>query len=115
MELYQNEVMQVILNLLKNSEDSFLANNISDPKVTIATRKDNNTLIISVSDNGGRIPKNISDKIFDPYFSTKDEKNGTGLGLYMSKTIIEDHHNGILKMNNTENGICFEIIFKMEV
>jgi len=113
--LYQNEVMQVILTLLKNSEDSFLANNISDPKVTIATRKDNNTLIISVCDNGGGIPKNILDKIFDPYFSTKDEKNGTGLGLYMSKTIIEDHHNGILKMNNTENGICFEIIFKMEV
>ncbi len=114
LSLYKNEIMQVVLNLLKNSEDNFLAKNISDPKVTISTRSDGNTCIISICDNGKGIPEDIIDKIFDPYFSTKDEKTGTGLGLYMSKIMIEDHHEGILNVKNTENGVCFEIIFMLE-
>jgi len=114
LDLYQNEVMQVVLNLLKNSEDNFLVKNIPDPKVTIVTRRDNDTLIISICDNGKGIPNDIIDKIFDPYFSTKDEKHGAGLGLYMSKIIIEDHHGGTLNLKNTINGTCFEIIFKVE-
>jgi len=114
LSLYQNEVMQVVLNLLKNSEDNFLAKNISDPKVTISTRSDGNRYIISICDNGKGIPEDILDKIFDPYFSTKDEKTGTGLGLYMSKIMIEDHHKGILNVKNTEDGVCFEIIFILD-
>ncbi|MEA1891163.1 MAG: ABC transporter substrate-binding protein [Campylobacterota bacterium] len=115
LNLYPNEVMQVMLNLLKNSEDNFLTKKISDPKVTIMTQEEYGTLMISICDNGKGIPKNIIDKIFDPYFSTKDEKNGTGLGLYMSKIIIEDHHKGMLNVKNTEEGVCFEIIFKVGV
>ena len=114
LSIHQNEVMQVVLNLLKNSEDNFIVKNISDPKVTITTRKDNGKLIISICDNGKGISEDIIDKIFDPYFSTKDEKNGTGLGLYMSKIIIEDHHDGILNVRSTKDGVCFEIIFKAE-
>ena len=93
---YPNEIKQVILNLIKNAEDVLLENKVKDPAITITT-KDN---ILSVSDNGGGVPKDIIKKIFDPYFSTKTKKDGTGLGLYMSKTIIEEHCGGNLSVSN---------------
>ena len=108
--IYQNELMQVILNILKNSEDNFLEKNTAEPKINISTKNENGSCIIMISDNGGGIPKNILPKIFEPYFSTKLEKNATGLGLYMSKIIIEEHNGGILRVNNTDDGICFEIV-----
>ncbi len=98
-------MMQVILNIFKNAEDNFRDKKITDAKITIRTFK--NSLFIC--DNGGGIPKDIMPNIFDPYFSTKDEKNGTGLGLYMSKTIVEEHHNGTLHVENTDKGVCFII------
>lgn len=110
--LYQSEVMQVILNILKNCEDNFLEKNISNPKVFINVYENSDNYIIRICDNGGGIPEEIIDQIFDPYFSTKDEKNGTGLGLYMSKTIIEEHHNGTIFAQNIKDGVCFEIHFK---
>jgi len=113
--LYQNEVMQVVLNLLKNSEDNFLQRSTHNPKVTIRTYTTPDHAIIQIIDNGGGIPKEIIDTIFDPYFSSKDEKNGTGLGLYMSKIMIENHHDGMLNVTNTDDGVCFEICFKLEV
>jgi len=103
--LYDSEMMQVILNLLKNAQDNFKEKSIKDAKITIKTQ-DN---AIFICDNGGGISKKIIDKIFDPYFSTKNEKNGTGLGLYMSKIIIEEHHNGLLHVSNTDDGVCFKI------
>jgi len=106
-ELYDNEMMQVFLNILKNAQDNFIENSIKNPYIKIAT--ENRRILIY--DNGGGIPENIIDKIFDPYFSTKDEKNGTGLGLYMSKTIIEEHHNGKLTAKNIDEGVCFIIEF----
>jgi C4-dicarboxylate-specific signal transduction histidine kinase len=110
--LYKNEVTQVILNLLKNAEDNFLIKNIENPKITIKTQKKEEQLIIAICDNGGGISKENIDKIFNPYFSTKDNKNGTGLGLYISKIIIEKHNNGVLSITNTKDGACFEIAFK---
>jgi len=104
-ELYDNEMMQVILNILKNAQDNFQQKNIKDRVIKITT--ENRT--ISICDNGGGIPKDIIEKIFDPYFSTKDEKNVTGLGLYMSKTIIEKHHGGSLHVQNRDEGVCFVI------
>jgi len=104
-ELYENEMTQVILNILKNAQDNFSEKGIKDPCIKITT--ENRT--ISICDNGGGIPEDILEKIFDPYFSTKDEKNVTGLGLYMSKTIIEKHHGGILHVKNRGDGVCFVI------
>ena len=104
-ELYYNEMMQVILNILKNSQDNFQKKDIKHPYIKITT--ENRT--ISICDNGGGIPEDIIEKVFDPYFSTKDEKNVTGLGLYMSKTIIEKHHGGKLHVENIDDGVCFII------
>ncbi len=111
-DIYSNELMQVVLNILKNAQDNFKEKKIKDPKITIMSTDNNNDeggILIHICDNGGGIPEDILEKIFDPYFSTKDEKNGTGLGLYMSKVIIETHHNGVLKAINNENGVCFVI------
>ncbi len=108
--MYKNELMQVILNILKNSEENFMIKNITSPKINISTKKENDNYIISIDDNGGGINSDIINNIFDPYFSTKHEKNGTGLGLYMSKMIIENHHNGKLIVKNTPYGVCFDIV-----
>jgi len=104
-KMYENEMMQVVLNILQNSHDNFKENNIKDPYILIKTEDKS----ISIFDNGGGIDKDIIDNVFDPYFSTKKNKNGTGLGLHMSKTIVEEHHNGILSVKNINNGVCFTI------
>jgi C4-dicarboxylate-specific signal transduction histidine kinase len=109
---YKNEIQQVLVNLLMNSRDALVSNNIADPKVRIETSQFDDTFMIRVVDNGGGIPANIIDKVFDPYFSTKKDKNGTGLGLYVSKTIVEDHCQGKLSVANNEDGVIFSIVLK---
>ncbi len=102
---YPNDLKQVLLNIIKNSKDALIENHIKDPYIKIETF-DN---ILTIEDNAGGIESDIIDKIFDPYFSTKDEKNGTGLGLYMSKMIIEEHCNGKISVKNTTDGAMFTI------
>ncbi|MEA1983265.1 MAG: ATP-binding protein [Campylobacterota bacterium] len=104
-EMYDGEMMQVVLNIFKNSQDNFKEKNIKKPQILIETDES----ILKISDNGGGISEEVLEKIFDPYFSTKSEKNGTGLGLYMSKIIVEEHHNGKLLVENTEDGVCFSV------
>jgi len=105
---FENELVQVLLNLIKNAEDILIENNIQNKKISITI----DGLNLIVEDNAGGIPLKIIEKIFDPYFSTKNKKEGTGLGLYMSKTIIEDHCCGELSVENSENGAVFKIILK---
>jgi len=102
---YENEIVQVVLNLIKNAEDALVDKQIVNPKIYVEV--DKNSLIIS--DNAGGIPLDIIDKIFDPYFSTKEKKDGTGLGLYMSKVIIEEHCLGHLEVKNIDGGCMFKI------
>ncbi len=109
---YPNELKQVILNLIKNAEDALVERGVESPWIEISTYKDGKYAVLEVHDNAGGVPDNIMDKIFDPYFSTKLEKNGTGLGLYMSKMIIEEHCNGTLGVENSESGARF--IIKLE-
>lgn len=109
--MYPNEVMQVILNLLKNSEDNFLTQKTRNPTIMITTFLKEENYMIRVCDNGGGIKEEVAKHIFEPYFSTKNNKMGTGLGLYMSKIIIEDHHYGSLLMRNVSSSVCFELIF----
>jgi len=108
--IYKNELMQVVLNILKNSEDNFKETDIKQKEVSIRVYGTNIYQVITIQDNGGGIPPNILPNIFEPYFSTKDERNGTGLGLYMSKIIVEDHHNGELLVKNIQDGIRFTIL-----
>ena len=102
---HEHELMQVVLNILKNAHDNFLEKQIAEAQLIIEV----DDRVIKILDNGGGIEKEIMTHIFDPYFSTKDEKNGTGLGLYMSKTIVEDHHQGELMVMNQGQGACFTI------
>ena len=108
---YPNEVLQVILNLIKNAEDALLENNSIDAKVIIRCSSDSKHAVLEVEDNAGGIDVEIIGKVFDPYFTTKDEHNGTGLGLYMSKIIIEEHCAGQLTVHNSKSGAIFKIEF----
>ncbi len=112
--MHESELMQVILNVLKNSQDNFKEKNIENARILIKTYDIDDGVRLEISDNGGGIPEDILQKIFDPYFSTKSEKNGTGLGLYMSKTIIQTHHDGKLYAENRDEGVCFFIDVKSE-
>ena len=107
---YSNELMQVLLNLIKNAEDSLIEHQILQPWVKITTSKTDTHLMVEISDNGGGIPEVLMDRIFDPYFSTKNQKDGTGLGLYMSQKIIEEHCSGTLRASNSSQGAVFTII-----
>ncbi len=109
---FPNEVKQVILNLMKNAEDIILEKKIEDAYIKITTYMDGTLHILEISDNAGGVPEDIICKIFDPYFSTKLEKNGTGLGLYMSKSIIEEHCSGRLSLSNSDVGAVFKIELK---
>jgi len=106
---FSRELMQVFINILQNAKDALLEKKPKDKKISITIRDNKNGVSIKICDNAGGIKEDILGKIFDPYFSTKSEKNGTGLGLYMSKTIIERHLYGTLTAENIENGVCFEI------
>lgn len=109
--MHASEIMQVVLNILKNAQDNFKEKDTQNPQIIISTINNKTNVILEICDNGGGINEEILPKIFDPYFSTKYDKNGTGLGLYMSKTIIETHHDGSFIVENRAKGACFIIKF----
>lgn len=108
--LYERELMQVFLNILKNAKEALEKKDPMDRMIFISIDEDEKNIITRIADNAGGIEPSIMEKIFEPYFSTKDEKNGTGLGLYMSKMIIQKHFLGSLKAYNHNEGACFEIV-----
>jgi PAS domain S-box-containing protein len=106
---YESEFQQVILNILNNSKDAFLEKN-KKGNIFISLEKDNKC--IRIKDEAGGISKDIINRIFEPYFTTKEEGKGTGIGLYMSKMIIEDNMDGKLLVNSLSNGTEFILKFK---
>lgn len=102
---YDNELVQVILNLLNNAKDALLEKKVSEPIVELQVYRKNESACITVSDNAGGIPPENLSKIFDSYFTTK--KSGTGIGLYMARMIIEKNFNGHLTAGNTTEGAFF--------
>ncbi len=107
--VHANELKQVILNLIKNAEDALLEKKIENPYIKIRTYDEEKYSCCEISDNAGGIPQNIMQKIFEPYFSTKTQKDGIGLGLYMSKMIIEENCKGFLQIRNDAEGAVFDI------
>jgi signal transduction histidine kinase/ABC-type nitrate/sulfonate/bicarbonate transport system substrate-binding protein len=107
--VYPNELKQVLINLINNAREAIEQHRGEKRIIYIRCVNDNSYCTISVEDTGGGIPSGIIDKIFDPYFTTKFESQGTGIGLYMAKTIIEKHFMGRLSVYNTKKGACFEI------
>ncbi len=107
--LYSRELLQVVINIINNAKEALIENRVTDPKITIDTKEDMDNIHMSICNNGLPIPEEIRVKVFDPYFSTKNQKNGTGLGLHMSKTIIEKHLHGRIRAHNLQEGVCFNI------
>jgi len=108
---YPSEFSQVILNLLDNAKDILIEREIKNPHITIETKVENNIVQVSVEENAGGIDEEIIEKIFDIYFSTKVKKGGSGLGLYMSKLIMESKDMGKIGVDNSSNGARFTVIF----
>ncbi len=110
-EGYSNEFIQVIINIINNSKDAFILNNIEHRVIYIEENNYNDKYILTIKDNAGGIPLQIIDKVFDPYFTTKHKSQGTGIGLYMSHQIIVDHMKGDLSVRNIQSRVDDKLQF----
>ena len=108
---HKNSFAQVLINIINNSKDALIDTEQLEKRITIDILSTEDALTLTIRDNGGGIDAAILPKIFDPYFSTK-KKNGTGLGLYMSKMIIEEQMRGELSVENLNDGASFSIKVK---
>jgi len=109
---YENEFKQVVLNILTNAKDALLlkrANGPFEARITLTCKALSKGVRVTLCNNGETIEEGIMERIFEPYFTTKFETQGTGIGLYMSKTIIEENMKGKLEAANTKEGVCFTI------
>ncbi|PLX70603.1 MAG: hypothetical protein C0602_03595 [Denitrovibrio sp.] len=104
----QSVFNQVLMNILSNSKDAIVERlevaKISRGSIKIDVKSVERCITVNVKDNGGGIPENVIERIFEPYFTTKEEKKGTGIGLYMAKVFIEEHMEGELDASNTGDG-----------
>ncbi len=108
-KLVMGELSQVLINIITNAKDALLKYEVENPWIKISLEKIENRVLICIEDNGGGIPDNIISKIFEPYFTTKHESQGTGLGLHMSYRIVTESLKGKLFVKNTQNGAKFMI------
>jgi PAS domain S-box-containing protein len=106
---FANEYSQVLLNILLNARDALLERKPERAKVTVTISREGGKGVVTIADNAGGIPEEIIGKVFEPYFTTKGPGKGTGVGLYMSKTIIEKNMHGSLTVCNTADGAEFRI------
>lgn len=109
MRCLKNELSQVILNIVTNSMDAMLERKIIDGNIDIHISATDKYIQFDIEDNAGGIPKNIMSRIFEPYFTTKEEGKGTGIGLYMSKKIVENNMKGSIDVKNTDKGALLSV------
>lgn len=108
----KSSLIQVLLDILGNAKNILVNKKILEPVINLSVSLSKDTIVISVCDNAGGIPDSIINKIDQPYFTTKEEFNGKGLGLYISRTIVEKHLFGTLTWHNEKEGACFVITLK---
>jgi len=108
---YKNELKHVFLSIIQNAEDAIMHKNIRYGKIKIRTCLKEKQVTVEIEDNAGGVPKNIMKQIFEPYFTTKIKKGGTGIGLYVCKMIIESHAQGKLEIQNAQEGAVFSLTF----
>jgi len=109
---FPNEILQILINLIKNAKEILVEKKDRNKYINIYTTEDDDYLYIDVKDNGGGVKEENIHKVFQPYFTTKDEHNGTGLGLYMSKTVAQKHLQGDLSLKNYPDGAIFTLSIK---
>jgi C4-dicarboxylate-specific signal transduction histidine kinase len=108
-EGYRNEYAQVLINILMNARDVLRDRKIGEPTVLVKVERQGARSVVTIADNAGGIAMEIIDKVFDPYFTTKGPDKGTGIGLFMSKAMIERNMDGSLTVRNTSEGAEFRI------
>ncbi len=106
---YKKELEQVLINLIANARDAYDGLDVINRDIIIETKEFENFYIISVADKAGGVPTIIQDRIFEPYFTTKEQGKGTGIGLYMSKNIIERNFKGSISLDCINGGSTFKI------
>ncbi|PLX69026.1 MAG: hypothetical protein C0602_08060 [Denitrovibrio sp.] len=110
---YEGQFKQVIMNLLQNSvyilNKQSQENAEAQKEIDIIVSEEKHSYVVTLCDTGGGVPETVIDKIFDPYFTTKGENEGSGIGLNMVKNIVEDSFKGKIKVHNNEGGACFVI------
>lgn len=109
---YENELKQVVLNILSNAKDAILLKSKDDAlsgEVILTCKPLENEVIVTICNNGGNISDEVMERMFEPYFTTKFETQGTGIGLYMCKTIVETNMQGRIEVENIKEGVCFAL------
>jgi len=109
---YKNELMQVFIIILSNAVEALQQKDVKDKEISITIQRESDRLDIEIEDNAGGVDSQIIDKIFDPYFTSKKESSGTGLGLYIVKIMVEENMKGTLSVRNTHKGAKFSISIK---
>jgi len=104
---FPGQYRQALLNIVSNAKDAITERKVSQGKICIRLTRDANNVLVTISDNAGGISQDVIDKIFDPYFTTRQQ--GNGIGLYMTKMIIENNMHGKVSVRNIENGAEFSI------
>jgi PAS domain S-box-containing protein len=106
---YPNEYSQVLLNILFNARDAFSEKAYDNARITVKSFTEKGKVVVTITDNAGGIKKEAMERIFEPYFTTKEQGKGTGLGLFMAKTVIENHMKGRITVRNVKGGAEFRI------
>lgn len=109
-----NELSQVLINLLQNAKDAFKQRNVRERRIDIRIYRDGNEAVVEIGDNAGGIEPEVIERIFEPYFTTKHAAQGTGLGLFMSKMIVEKSFDGSVNVENRDGGARFSIRLPLE-
>jgi two-component system C4-dicarboxylate transport sensor histidine kinase DctB len=109
--LLRNEVIRVLISVIQNARDALVQRRIELPRIEIECYETGQFIVIRICDNGGGVDAGIEDRIFEPYFSTKEQTRASGLGLYMARNIVEEHFNGELTFDNLGEGACFYLKF----